>query len=170
MECLVCMWYGWYGACAVVRLRVGVCKLVHWLTICVFQVAPALTCLTDLSCWKELQRLRGRRHQNLALDTRYSSRHWHANEITVVARDADAGTVLPFVTCTPFTLFNTEYTENREGGIVARHHMLKDTASGARQHPLRTYKGTANTAEADGSEQLLLHVKVRFLCATSTQW
>jgi hypothetical protein len=49
---------------------------------------------------------------------------------------------------------------SQEGGIVARQHLLKDTASGAHQHALRTYKGTAKTAEADGTKQILAHLKV----------
>jgi len=49
------------------------------------------------------------------------------------------------------------------GGVLGRNHLLKDTASGARQHPLRTYQGTASTAEGDSSAQLLTHLKVPHL-------
>jgi regulatory protein YycH of two-component signal transduction system YycFG len=45
--------------------------------------------------------------------------------------------------------------------------MLKDTASGAHQHPLRTYKGTANTAEGDGSRQVLKYITVNHISITS---
>lgn len=43
----------------------------------------------------------------------------------------------------------------RAGGIVARVHLLKDTGSGACQHPLRTYTGTSSTAEGYATEQAL---------------
>jgi len=61
--------------------------------------------------------------------------------------------------------------DSREGGIVGRVHLLKDTASGAKQHPLRTYMGTSSTAEGDATEQLVAFLKVRTIkhrsCALS---
>jgi hypothetical protein len=39
-------------------------------------------------------------------------------------------------------------------------HLLKDTASGAKQHELRTYVGTSATAEGDATEEILIHLKV----------
>lgn len=59
--------------------------------LCYVQLAPALTSLADVSCWEQINKLRGRQYQDVAIDTRYSSRHWHANEITTVARNAQSG-------------------------------------------------------------------------------
>lgn len=56
---------------------------------------------------------------------------------------------------------NTLWPGGKRGGIIGRLHYLKDTASGARQHPLRTYMGTSSTAEGDATEQLFKHLKVR---------
>ena len=41
-----------------------------------------------------------------------------------------------------------------------RCHLLKDTASGAPQHPLHTYMGTSSTAEGNATEQCLNEFKV----------
>jgi hypothetical protein len=69
------------------------------------QLGPALTALTDVSCLEQLRLFQLRKRGDVAIDTRYSSRHWHANEITTVVRDAQAGT-LPCVllVCTWLTM------------------------------------------------------------------
>jgi hypothetical protein len=104
-----------------------------------------------------MQKMNARESHDIALDTTYSSRHWHANEITTLARDAQVG-MLP--TIHPDFPSLTPQVGNREGGIIARVHLLKDTASGAAQHELRQYQGTSRTAEGDATEQLLLQLKV----------
>lgn len=43
---------------------------------------------------------------------------------------------------------------------MARCHLLRDTGSEAPQHSLRTYMGTASTAEGDGVDRILQHMKV----------
>jgi hypothetical protein len=55
------------------------------------QISPAVVAATDVSCAEQLERLKKRDAPVVALDTTYSSRGWHANEITTLARDADAG-------------------------------------------------------------------------------
>jgi hypothetical protein len=135
------------------------------------QLSPAVTKLTDVSCSEQLFRIRGV-HGDIATDTRYSSRTKRANEITTIFRNARAGT---YASCllnfTPsLALHDSDlslHLGNREGGIIARHHLLKDTGSGAKQHPLRTYMGTSNTAEGDATEHLLNQLKVPF---HSSKW
>lgn len=55
------------------------------------QVLPAVVAATDVSCAEQLARLKKRDSLVVVLDTTYSSRGWHANEITTLARDAEAG-------------------------------------------------------------------------------
>lgn len=60
---------------------------------------------------------------------------------------------------------NALLSAGQEGGILVQQHLLKDTASGAPQHPLQTYKGTSHTAEGDASDQALQQLKVCVLFA-----
>lgn len=142
-----------------------------------------------MSCAKQLRRLKGRTQANVALDTRYSSRHKHANEITTVVRDVDTSafpshlvqcpcpSLSPCALVSPLplcALFLCVYLfiyllggQQSDGGIVARVHLLKDTGSSGKQHPLRTYKGTSSTAEGDGTEQVLQLIvvfSIVFIC------
>jgi len=111
-------------------------------------LVPAVKNITDASCWRKLHKLQKRPTKHIAIDTTYSSRHWHANEITTLVRDAQA--------------------ENSDGAIIGRVHLLKDTASGAaQQHPLRTYTGTSNTAEGDASDMILSRIKMEMLQSTT---
>jgi hypothetical protein len=93
-------------------------------------VAPALASITTASCEDKLQQAKRDQAKTVATDATYSSRSWHANEITIAAEN-------------PITR-----------DIIGRVHLLKDTASGATQHSLRDYDGTSHLAEGDGWVEL----------------
>jgi hypothetical protein len=49
---------------------------------------PAISCLTTTSCHTVLAKMQERGLMDFATDATYSSRNWHANEITVLLSDA----------------------------------------------------------------------------------
>lgn len=69
------------------------------------QVSDAVSSLATVSCTEQLQQMQQRGHADFATDTTYSSRGWHANEITVLVSNP------------------------RTKKIVARKHLLKHTGS-----------------------------------------
>jgi hypothetical protein len=118
-----------------------------------------LTVLTDTSCNTKLLKMQHSKTGDVSIDLTYSSCHWHANKITTIICNAQAG-MSHLVPCECLLTRLPFMSGNHKGGIITHHHILKDTVSGAPQHKLWTYQGTSSTAEGDGTAAALKLIKV----------
>lgn len=144
----------------------GVCPIASSnFTLLNTTVANAVTKLCTISCDDQLDQMVVKGDYDFAADATYSSRGWHANEITVLLSNPQTKAIVARQHLMKHTGISFFYNASLEtNGFVY------SLGSQADQHPLRTYEGTATMAEGDGFELILkqLDSKVNLACVLSS--